>query len=141
MSIEITKVGMGVVILKEGKILLGKRKGSFGSEEYASPGGHLEYMESFENGIRREVREECGIEIKNIKFIHVANEVTYAPKHYVNVQFLADWESGEPITFESEKIGGWNWYSFDSLPDKIFELTRKGIESYKTGRNYFDIEK
>lgn len=138
MEEQITKVGMGVVIIKEGKILLGKRKGSFGAEEYASPGGHLEYMESFENGIRREVQEECGIEIKNIKFIHVANEATYAPRHYVNVQFLADWESGEPITFEKEKIGDWGWYSFNDLPSPIFELTRKGIESYKTGKNFFD---
>ena len=131
---------MGALIIKEGKILLGKRKGSFGAEEYASPGGHLEYMESFEDGIRREVREECGIEIKNIKFAHIANEATYAPKHYVNVQFIADWESGEPVTFEHEKIGDWNWYSLDNLPDKIFELTRKGIESYETGRNYYDIK-
>src|SRR3989338_3768070 len=42
-----TKVGIGVLIFKEGKVLLCKRKGSHGSGEYAFPGGHLEYMESF----------------------------------------------------------------------------------------------
>ncbi len=60
------KVGIGVMILKDGKVLLGKRKGSHGAGQYAFPGGHLEYMESFEDCARRETREECGIEIQNI---------------------------------------------------------------------------
>ena len=47
------KVGMGIMILKDGKILLGKRKNSHGSGEYAFPGGHLEYMESFEGCAKR----------------------------------------------------------------------------------------
>ena len=62
------KVGIGVMIFKDDKILLGKRKGSHGEDEYAFPGGHLEYMESFAGCARREVSEECGIEIDNIRF-------------------------------------------------------------------------
>ena len=60
------KVGVGVMIIKNGKVLFHKRKGSHGDGEYAWPGGHLEYMESFEDCVRREVYEEAGIEIKNI---------------------------------------------------------------------------
>lgn len=41
------KVGIGVMILKDEKVLLGKRKGSHGEGEYSFPGGHLEYMESW----------------------------------------------------------------------------------------------
>ena len=48
------KVGVGVMILKDGEILLGKRKGSHGEGEYAFPGGHLEYMESFSDCAKRE---------------------------------------------------------------------------------------
>src|SRR5215469_4737907 len=43
------KVGVGVMILKDGKVLIGKRKGAHGAGEWAWPGGHLEYMESFED--------------------------------------------------------------------------------------------
>lgn len=135
------KVGMGVVLLKGGKILLGKRNNSFGEGEYSSPGGHLEYGESFDECIRREIREECGLEVKNISFLYVTNSMHYAPKHYVNVEVLAEWESGEPITFEHEKIGGWDWYDLNNLPSPIFHYTMQGIESYKTGRNFFDMEK
>ena len=61
------KAGVGIMVLKDGKVLLGKRKGSHGEGEYAFPGGHLEYMESFEDCAKREVREECGVEIENLR--------------------------------------------------------------------------
>ena len=76
------KVGIGIMIFKKGKILLGKRKGSHGEGEYAFPGGHLEYMESTEEGALREIAEECGIKIKNLRFQFVANVRKYKPKHY-----------------------------------------------------------
>ena len=49
------------MILKNGKVLLSKRKGSHGEGEFAFPGGHLEYMEGFADCARREVQEEYGI--------------------------------------------------------------------------------
>lgn len=61
-------VGIGMMILKEGKVLLGKRKGAHGAGEYAFPGGQLEHPESFEDCARRETREESGIEITNLRF-------------------------------------------------------------------------
>ncbi len=70
---DLPKVGVGVMILKEGKVLLGKRKGSHGAGEYSFPGGHLEYMESFEDCARREIEEECGIKVKNLRFQYLTN--------------------------------------------------------------------
>ena len=135
------KVGVGVLVFKDGKILVGKRYGSHGAGEYAFPGGHLEYMESFEECVKREVMEEVGIVVNNVRFLNVSNLDTYKPKHYVNVEFTADWESGEPQTLEPEKIGEWNWYSVDTMPEPAFIFSLQGIESFKTGRNYFDIER
>jgi 8-oxo-dGTP diphosphatase len=132
------KVGIGVMILKEGKFLLGKRKGSHGEGEYAFPGGHLEYMESFESCARRETREEAGIEIKNIRFQFLANVTKYAPKHYVHIGLLADWSSGEPEFLESEKLESWGWYDLDNLPEPLFDFCRMAIDSQKIGRNYYD---
>ena len=114
------KVGVGVMILKDEKVLLSKRKGSHGEGEYAFPGGHLEYLESFEDCVKRETKEECGIEIENVRFLYLANVTKYAPKHYVHIGLVADWQSGEPQILEPDKSEKWGWYSLDSLPQPMF---------------------
>ena len=132
------KVGIGVMIMKEGKVLLGKRKGSHGEGEYAWPGGHMEYMESFADCARREVREETGMEIDNIRFLRLLNLKAYPPKHYVDLAFVADWKSGEPQILEPDKTDGWTWYDMDNLPSPLFGTVPTYIEAYKTGRNFWD---
>src|SRR3990167_11492692 len=133
------KIGIGIMILKDDKVLLGRRKGSHGEGEYAFPGGHLEYMESFEDCAKREVMEEAGIKIKNIAFVRIVNLQDYAPKHYVHIGLTAEWESGEPKVLEPDKCAGWGWYSLDALPSPLFKTLPDDIESYKTGRTYYDV--
>lgn len=135
-----TKVGVGVMIFKDGKVLLGKRKGSHGQGEYAFPGGHLDYMESFAECAKREAMEETGIEIDEINFLLLANVKQYAPKHYVHLTVTAKWTSGEPKVLEPEKCEGWDWYDLNQLPDPIFETCKKSFDSYATGKNYYDAE-
>jgi 8-oxo-dGTP diphosphatase len=132
------KVGIGVMVIKDGRVLLGKRKGSHGQGEYAWPGGHMEYMESFEGCAKREVMEETGIEITAIRFLRLLNLKTYTPKHYVDIGLMAQWKSGEPKIMEPEKCEGWGWYDIDDLPKPLFGTIESYIEAYKTGRNYWD---
>ena len=132
--------GVGVMIFKDGKVLLGKRKGSFGAGEYAFPGGHLEYMESFIECAKRETKEESGIEIENVKFGHLGNLKEYAPKHFIQVGMVADWKSGEPKIMESNKCDGWGWYDLDNLPPPLFFATKLCIEAHKEGFIFKDLE-
>lgn len=61
---ELVKVGIGLAVVKytvNGMyFLLGERKGSHGAGEWALPGGHMEYMESWQNVAARELAEEAG---------------------------------------------------------------------------------
>jgi 8-oxo-dGTP diphosphatase len=133
---EQVRVGIGVMILKGGKVLIGQRMGSHGSGEWAFPGGHLEYMESFEDCAKRETLEECGLEIQNIRFQLLANLRQYQPRHYVHVGLIADWKSGEPIVFEPEKCREWQWCDLNELPG-LFRASQFAIEAYRTGKNHF----
>lgn len=126
------------MVYKDGKILIGKRKSSHGTGEYAWPGGHMEYMESFEGCAKREVREETGIEIKNVRFVRLMNLKQYAPKHYVDIGLAADWESGEPQVMEPEKCDGWAWYAPDAMPEPLFGTLPTYFEALKTGKNFWD---
>ncbi|MDO8742591.1 MAG: NUDIX domain-containing protein [bacterium] len=135
-------VGVGVMILKDGKVLLAKRKGSHGAGEYGFPGGHLENLESFEDCAIRETREECGLEIKNIRFLYLTNVKKYAPKHYVHIGLVADWAGGEPVVLEPEKAEEWKWFDLDNVPEgPTFEFCKLSFDAYKNGRKYFPSEK
>ena len=138
-EIQRPKVGVAVMILKEGKVLLGKRKGSHGEGEFAFPGGHLEYMESFEECIKREIAEERGIEIKNIRFQCLVNLIEYAPKHFVHIGLVADFKSGEPRVLEPDKSESWLFYDMDNLPTPLFKTCKLSIDSYKEGRACFVV--
>jgi 8-oxo-dGTP diphosphatase len=131
-------VGIGVMILKNGKVLLGKRKGSHGAGQYAWPGGHFEYMESFTECAKREVREETGMEIDNIRFVRLANLKQYVPKHYVDIGLMADWKSGEPQIMEPEKIEKWDWYDPKHLPRPLFATIETYFKALKTGKTFWD---
>ncbi|HBD04909.1 TPA: DNA mismatch repair protein MutT, partial [Candidatus Uhrbacteria bacterium] len=88
---------------------------------------------------RREVLEECGIEIYNIHFQFLSNVTKYAPKHYAHIGLAAEWKNGEPKVLEPEKCEEWNWYSIDNLPNPMFKMCELSIESRKTGKNYWDV--
>ena len=136
------KACVGVMIQKDGKILIGKRKAtaSHGPNEYSLPGGHIEPGESFKEAIERETLEEAGVKIKNIKFLCVVNTDAYKGHQAILVNFLADWESGEPTDFPDENIGEWKWCDMENLPEPLFVPTKILIDSYKTGKNYYDKE-
>ncbi len=132
------KVGIGVMIIKDGKVLLGKRKGAHASGVYALPGGHFEYMESIVESAKREVTEETGIEITNVRLLDLVNIKAYVPKHYIDIGLLADWKSGEPVVLEPEKCESWDWYDLDALPEPLFAGMDKHLEAYRGGNNFFD---
>ena len=133
------RVGVGVMILKDGKVLLGKRKGSHGAGEYAWPGGHLEYMESVVACAERETMEETGMEICNVRFLRLLNMTAYAPKHYVDIGLVADWKSGEPMVMETNKVESWEWFDPENLPSPLFYPLPTYFEALKSGKNFWDV--
>lgn len=132
------KIGVGVLVFKDGKLLLGKRKAAHGAGEYSGPGGHVEYMESWLDAAKREVKEETGLEITNIKFNCLINLKKYAPRHYVDIGLIADWVGGEPQNLEPNKKANWHWYNLDDLPKPLFGPTPIYLEAYKTGNKFYD---
>jgi 8-oxo-dGTP diphosphatase len=115
------RVGIGVYILKDGKILMGKRIGAHGKNTWSPPGGWLEFGESWEDCAKRETLEEAGIKIKNIRYWAATNEIPEGEeKHVVTIHMLADYDEGEPKIMEPEKWEKWNWFSWSELPEPLF---------------------
>ncbi len=133
------KVGVGAVIMRDGKTLLAQRAGSHGAGMYGSVGGHVEFGETPTQAIVREAREELGIEIGNIRFASCMNFFKEG-KQYLDVSFVADWVSGEPMIREPDRIASVGWYALDALPEPLFEPVRIVLQALKTGQTYFEIQ-
>lgn len=112
-------VGVGVAVIKDEKILFGKRKGIHGQGFWAFPGGHLEFGESVETCALRELREETGLQARSVR-LGPWTENVIESKHYVTIFVLVDEFIGEPQLCEPEKCEGWFWFTEDSLPMPVF---------------------
>lgn len=114
-------VGVAVIVIKNGKVLLGKRKGSHGSGSWAFPGGHLEMNEAIEECSRREVIEETGISIKNIRYATFTNDIfKEEQKHYVTLFVVAEYSGGELQVNEPDKCEKWDWFIWEKFPENLF---------------------
>lgn len=118
---ERPKIGVGVCIVKDNKVLLGKRLNSHGSGEWAFPGGHLEFGESLAECAQREVAEETGLVIGNIRRGPYTEDFFYEQnKHYITIVMVADYISGTPAVLEPHKCEQWQWFDLNQLPTPLF---------------------
>jgi 8-oxo-dGTP diphosphatase len=136
-------VGFGVMILKNGKVLLGKRHEDsekadsllHGEGTWTMPGGKLHFGESFEAGARREVLEETGMKLNSAKVICLTNDIV-RDSHFITIGLLATDFEGEPRVMEPDEITEWKWFSLDNLPKPIFFPSGKILKNYAEGRFY-----
>jgi 8-oxo-dGTP diphosphatase len=131
-------VGFGVMLMKEGKILLGRRHVDpakadselHGEGTWTMPGGKLEFGESFEEGAKREVYEETGLRLHDAKVLCVNNDKN-EHAHFVTIGLFSETFSGEPKVTEPDEITEWRWFGLDNLPTPLFFPSAKILENYR----------
>lgn len=115
------RIGVGVIVVKEGRVLVGKRISAHGNGSWQFPGGHLKFNEAIEDCARREVFEETGVTLGKISFGPYTNDVfSEAGKHYVTLFVLADYQGGLAEVKEPDKCECWDWFAWDQLPRPLF---------------------
>ncbi len=132
-------VGIGAMILKNNKVLLGKRHSDsdkadselHGEGTWTMPGGKLHFGEGFKDAVYREVFEETGIKInkENLKFVSVTNDIV-KDAHFVTIGFLCEDFEGEPKVMEPDEITEWKWFELDNLPSPIFFPSEKILKNF-----------
>jgi 8-oxo-dGTP diphosphatase len=112
---------VGVIVEKNGQVLLLKRKNVHGAGSWSTPGGHLEYGESPEECAIREVKEETGVNIGDVEFRAFTNDLFEASeKHYITIWMEGRLLSGEPIVNASYEASDVGWFAWDALPKPLF---------------------
>jgi len=138
-------VGVAVMIIRDGKVLLGKRHddpekaGSLlhGEGTWTLPGGKLDFHEKPTEGIIRECVEETGVRIKNPSLISVGNEIVH-DNHFVTLGFIASEFDGEAEAMEPNEITEWRWFPITELPEPMFFPAEKIIKNYINKKIYSD---
>ncbi|MDN3504044.1 MAG: DUF1937 family protein [Rhabdochlamydiaceae bacterium] len=120
------KIGISVLVIHEGKILLGKRLNENGMGDWAPPGGHLEMNESIEECAKRELKEETNLEALSIHEGTWTNDI-HSDQHYVTLTMIVNQFSGEVKNLEPHKCEEWKWFDYYDLPSPLYISMRNLI--------------
>lgn len=128
---KVPKIGIGVIVKKDNKVLLGKRKGSHGEGSWSFPGGHLDFREGIFECAKREVLEETGLEVKNMDFLTCTNDIFQKEeKHYVTLYVKAEYDRGDLEVKEPDKCEEWDWFEWDDFPEPLFLPVENFLKIY-----------
>lgn len=109
--------GVAIIVRRGTKVLVGLRNGSHMAGVWCFPGGHLDFGESWLEAARRELLEESGLSIKDIKVVGIANNLMPQDDlQYTTVYMEAEWAGGEPQILEPHKCAEWRWVDEGEMP-------------------------
>jgi 8-oxo-dGTP diphosphatase len=114
------QVGTAMIIIKDDKVLLMKRKGPHGKGTWSTPGGHLDFGETLEGCAAREAKEEVGVDVVDIRFRAVTNDLfEETGRHYVTI-WMEGRAVGEPFIAAEKEVDEIGWFAWDALPQPLF---------------------
>jgi len=115
------KVGVATIISKDDQVLLMKRKGLHGIGTWSTPGGHLDFGETPEQCAAREAKEEVGLDVVDIRFRAVTNDLFETTgRHYITIWMAGESILGEPTIAAEDEVEEIGWYAWDALPKPLF---------------------
>jgi ADP-ribose pyrophosphatase YjhB (NUDIX family) len=115
-------VGVGALVMREGKLLLVRRAQEPGKGKWTNPGGYIEQHELIHHTIAREVREETGVEAAVTRMVAVRD----LPRsvHNLYIAFEMEYVGGEPKA-DGIEVDGAGFYSLDDMKSmNVADFTR-----------------
>ncbi|MGD0005454.1 MAG: NUDIX domain-containing protein [Anaerolineaceae bacterium] len=137
-GIDYIGVGVGAIIVNPVGQLFLARRGSLAKNErglWEFPGGSVEFGETLTQALKREIREEFGVEIRVGELLDVVDHILIDEKqHWVSPTYICEIISGKPQIKEPEKCSQIGWFFLDAVPDDLSMITSKNLEHYRKYR-------
>jgi ADP-ribose pyrophosphatase YjhB (NUDIX family) len=101
------------------------------------PGGGLDWGESPQDGVAREIREEIGVQINpnDMEVVHVMHRKASNDER-IDFFMVASKYSGEITNMEPEKCDDLQFFPLNNLPVNVIEYIKVAIENYRNGIVY-----
>ncbi len=113
--------GVGVLIVRRSRVLLGLRLSAYGQGTWSFPGGKPHAGETAEACALRELREETGLVGANPRPIGMTVDGFADSRHVFRTTFVRlDTGTAEPVAREPEKTARWHWFDWHELPQPLF---------------------
>ena len=126
------KIGVGIdlIIKKDSKILLGKlsKKWRTPAGEWGFPGGDINFGETLQKTIERNLEKELGMKLKGFEIISV-NANFWLGNHYINIGALVEAEGKEKLN-NKEDWEEWKWFDIKDLPEGICPPAKLTLGSF-----------
>jgi 8-oxo-dGTP pyrophosphatase MutT (NUDIX family) len=142
-SVRYPRAGCGIMVLREGKVLLGLRNDDpekadsalHGEGTWTFPGGKMDFHDTVFGAAKRELKEETDLTAGKMEIFSITNERVH-DNHFVTLGFLCRDFEGDVKAMEPDEMVKWRWFGFDELPENMFSPTRKMIKNYLDGELY-----
>ena len=139
-GIDYIGVSAGAMVFNDkGELFLSKRSQNCKNERghWETPGGSVEFGETLEQAVKREMLEEYGAEIEVIEQFPAADHLIPADRqHWVATTFLAQFKSGqEPKIMEPDKCDEIGWFTISRLPSPLSIITQADLKEYRRRAN------
>lgn len=126
------RVGCGVAIIVDGRILLLRRATEPESGCWGLPGGKIDFYETAPAAAKREVKEELGIGVEPMELLCVVDQIDRAGgTHWVAPVYLAEAFEGTPWIVEPDKHDGLGWFALDTLPEPLTTSTIVAMAAWR----------
>jgi 8-oxo-dGTP diphosphatase len=128
-------VGCGALIINDSNQVLLMKRGNKSKNEagyWSKPGGTVEFGESPEAAVVREIKEELGIDIEVVKFLsYTDHRPADGNQHWISLNFITKIISGEPTNLEPEKCEEIRWFDLHNLPEELTQTTKEPIATFR----------
>ncbi len=135
-GIDYIGVGVGAVIVNENGELFLARRGPLAKNErglWEFPGGSVEFGERLADALRREIREEYGMEIEVGPLLDVVDHILPDEgQHWVSPSYICKPAPGsQPRILEPGKCTEIGWFAPEHAPHDLTVISRSNLEHYR----------
>lgn len=129
------RLGCGAAIISNGKILLLRRLHDPEAGCWGLPGSKADWLETVEQAVIREIYEELGLKLEDIRLLCVVDQIDLVRhEHWAAPVYLATTFRGDPIINEPEKHSAFGWFPFSSPPKPVTIATVTAIAALNDPR-------